>query len=131
MSLGMTGPYHRNLCFEISGHAGQALAAWHYTPNLGFHPQFIVCNALQPGHISTKSPTKDSAIDCIRLSRAINAIKNSRVEALNHVQTFLHIIERTCDVEGRKRYMISLKFLRNKNACPGLGATTSITQETN
>jgi hypothetical protein len=57
--------------------------------------------------------------------------KNSRIEALNHVQTFLLIIERTCHVEGRKRYMISLKFLRNKNACPGLGATTSITQETN
>jgi hypothetical protein len=52
-------------------HYTRHLAAWHYTPNLGFHPQFIVCNALLPGHISTKSPTKD----CHRLHRTFQGHK--------------------------------------------------------
>jgi hypothetical protein len=40
------------------------------------------------------------------------------------------MIERTCNVEGPKRYMILLKFVENQNAHVGLVTTTSITQET-
>ncbi len=36
----------------------QALAAWHYTPDLGLLPQFTVCNALLPGHYPTKTIPK-------------------------------------------------------------------------